>query len=230
MRALLIGHHDYDLIRIKRVLESHGWCTSHSEWLHREDDHSRYGLIDIIIISTNEGSPSPSELLTRLRSNGETAVIMVLGEFSVDERIKALGLGADDFLRRDEPGAIVLSRALALLRLRSKRFQPNYRIGNLEIDLIHRHATRAGSDLSLSQTEFQLLVLLAQNADSTLSRSDIIEHLWADSRTADDNTLDAHVSRLRRKLDSPFPDKMLFTIRGVGYRLTSPEEARAPAR
>lgn len=227
MRALLIGRNDGDLIRVKRVLESHGWSTGHSEWLHPDDDHRRYGPTDIIIISVNENAPSSSELLTRLRAQGETAVIMVLGDFSVDERIKALGLGADDFLRRDEPGTIVLSRALALLRLRSKRFQPNYHIGNLEIDLIHRHATRAGADLSLSRTEFQLLVLLAQNADKPLSRSDIIEHLWPESPTTDDNTLDAHVYRLRRKLDTPFTEKMLVTVRGVGYRLTSPALASA---
>lgn len=152
---------------------------------------------------------------------------MVLGEFSVEERIRALDMGADEFLRRESSSALVLSRALALLRLRSERFQPSYQIADLTVDLLHRRVSRCGRELALSQREFQLLVLLAQHAGRTLSRSDLIEHLWGQALSAEDNALDVHVSRLRRKLDGPFAQKLIRTVRGVGYRLSAPEASLA---
>lgn len=227
MKALLVGEQCADLIRIGRVLEGHGWQVETKEWMKCRLQGPPDGACDLVVAEVLTVDAGLQSLLENVRVRCEDTVIMVLGEFSVEERIRALDMGADEFLRRESSSALVLSRALALLRLRSERFQPSYQIADLTVDLLHRRVSRCGRELALSQREFQLLVLLAQHAGRTLSRSDLIEHLWGQALSAEDNALDVHVSRLRRKLDGPFAQKLIRTVRGVGYRLSAPEASSA---
>lgn len=217
MKALLIGETTHDLARIGRTLIGHGWQVETTSGL---DPEARALFADVLVVSVVRVDARVQALLERVREAGNRAVIIVLGALSVDERTRALDAGADDFVRREIPGAVFLNRVLAMLRLRSESFQPTYQLGELTVDVVHRRASRCGRELALSQREFQLLVILAQHAGRTLSRADIIEHLWGLDQTTDDNALDAHVSRLRRKLDAPFPLKLIRTVRGVGYRLS----------
>lgn len=226
MRALLIGGQNTDLTRFGRGLEDHGWHVSTTDWPGDvAGEASGTAPYDMVMIHVVAVDAALHALLDAIREYNDETVIVVLGEFSVDERTRALNFGADDFLGRDAPTTLLLSRALALLRLRTKHFQSSYLIGDLAIDLLHRQVIRSGHEIALSQREFQLLVLLARHAGQTLSRSDIIEQLWGQAQTADDNALDAHVSRLRRKLDKPFNHKLISTVRGVGFRLALPESA-----
>lgn len=219
MKALLIGEPKHDLARIGRVLEGHGWHVGTIDWLNDDDVPATF--VDVLVIGVMRVDRRLPALLKRLRERGNRAAILVLGPLSIDERTRALESGADEFLQREIPGSVLLNRILALLRLRSESFQATYQLGELTVDVLHRRASRCGRELALSQREFQLLALLAQHAGHTLSRGDIIERLWGLAQTADDNTLDAHVSRLRRKLDAPFPRKLIHTVRGVGYRLST---------
>lgn len=223
MRALLIGEHDTDLLRFWRGLEDHGWQVGTAAGMEYLGIGSTTAPYDMVIMAVDAVESKLQILLDAIREHSDETVIMVLGEFSVDERRRALNLGADDFLGRDTPATLLLSRVLALLRLRAKHFQSSYLIGDLAIDLLHRQVIRSGREITLSQREFQLLVLLARHAGQTLSRSEIIEQLWGQAQSADDNVLDAHVSRLRRKLDKPFERHMICTVRGVGFRLASPD-------
>ncbi len=228
MRALLIDQRSADIARFGRGLEDHGWrVTTIAMPDDVADDAIRTATYDMVMIDVVAIDAELHALLEVIRAHNDEAVVMVLGEFSVDERSRALNLGADGFLGRDTPITLLLGRALALLRLRAKHFQSSYLIGDLAIDLLHRQVVRSGHEIALSQREFQLLVLLARHAGQTLSRSDIIEQLWGQIQTADDNALDAHVSRLRRKLDKPFGGKMIRTVRGVGFRLAIPEQPLA---
>lgn len=223
MKALLLGEQTTDLIRVGRVLEDHGWQVEMSDWTMCQLENRAEGACELVVAEVVTVDAQLQTLLEKIRVHCEDTVAMVLGEFSVEERIRALNMGADEFLRREASGALVLGRALALLRLRSERFQASYRIGDLTVDLLQRRVSRCGRELTLSQREFQLLVLLTQHAGRTLSRSDLIEQLWGQGSSADDNALDVHVSRLRRKLDGPFANKLICTVRGVGYRLSTAE-------
>ncbi|WP_143269363.1 response regulator transcription factor [Mangrovitalea sediminis] len=227
MRALLIDEGGAELARFGRVLSDHAWQVSHRRWPTPEEFALLPTTVDMVLIAIAVVDQRLHDCLSLFRQRGDDAVIIVLGEFSVEDRIKALNFGADDFLRRESPGELLLSRALALLRLRSNRFKPHYEIGDLQLDLIHRRVNRSGTEILLSHREFQLLVLLAQHAGQTLSRSFMIEHLWGQDQAADDNTLDAYVSRLRRKLDAPFETRLVSTVRGVGYRLAATDNAPA---
>lgn len=222
MRALLIGEAHQDLARVGRTLNDHGWHADQQRWLERDQIPTSVLSLDLIVVGVTLVDDSLRELLQQTRLAGCDAVVIVLGEFSVEERINALNAGADEFLRRESPGSMILSRILALLRLRSGRFKSHYHLGDLHLDLIHRQVNRAGQEIALSQREFQLLVMLAQYAGKPVSRSFLIEQLWGQSQGPDDNTLDTYVSRLRRKLDGPFDGKMVLTVRGVGYRLITP--------
>ena len=128
-------------------------------------------------------------------------------------------LGADEVIAWDEPAALA-ERLSALVR-RRLGFDDLYRIGDLTVDLAQRSVRRAGRPVLLTQREFQLLLLLARDAGDILPRSAIIERLWDGDLAITDNAVDALASRLRRRLDGPFTEKMLHTVRGVGYCLAS---------
>ena len=224
MRALLIGEAHQDLARIGRTLTNHGWQTEQQRWLEPEHIPTGTQSLDLIVISVILVDTALKGLLQKVRLAGCDAIIIVLGEFSAEERIRALNAGADEFLCRESPGDMLLSRVMAFLRLRSGRFKSHYHVGDLHLDLIKRQVSRAGNDIALSQREFQLLLVLAQHAGQTVSRSFLIEQLWGQAHCPDDNTLDAYISRLRRKLDGPFAEKLVATVRGVGYQLVSDQK------
>ncbi len=140
----------------------------------------------------------------------------LIGAPSIAARLRALSMGASDFVPRAIPLDLLQARVAALLRLRRERFNPVYEVGGLVVDVLHRCVSEGGRELHLSPMEFQLLVMLAQNCGKTLSRSEIIETLWSDGGQNEDNTLENHVSRLRRKLQTP--ERRIVTVRGVGYR------------
>ena len=219
MKVLLIGDQNAVLARFTQALDGRGWMAKTYTTLDVDPQSLADAHYDLFIIEVSAVDMRLQELLDMIRRWGNDAVVLVLGDFSVEERTRALSYGADDFLCRETSGELLLARALALLRLRSKHFQSTYEIGDLMIDVLHRQVQRGGREIALSQREFQLLVLLARYAGQTLARSDIIEQLWGNARIENDNALDAHVSRLRRKLDKPFQQKMISTVRGVGYRL-----------
>ena len=217
MKVLLIGEQHAHLLRVRRILEEQGWRVDVRDDMFAAGEPETY---DVVVVQPS--SQRPDELqseLAGIRRQVMDAILVVLGEFSVEERARALRMGADEFLQGGTPATLLLARLLALLRLRSSRFRPVYEIGDLVVNLVQRRVSRSGRDVMVSQSEFQLLVLLVQNAGQTVSRSQIMEQLWGRNVTAEDNSLDAHVSRVRRKIDGPFTDKLIVTVRGVGYQL-----------
>ena len=130
---------------------------------------------------------------------------------------------ADEPQDRPEPVLLItpditaealFSRLAALLGLSNV-----YRFGDLTIDVGRRRVQRGGRDMLLSQREFQFLLILAQESGSILPRSALIDRLWRDDVSIGDNAVDALASRLRRRIDGPFGDKLIHTVRGVGYCL-----------
>lgn len=158
-------------------------------------------------------------ILTALRQAGKaTPVLFLTALDSVAARVKGLELGADDYLVKPFAFSELLARIRSVLR-RSQQVAALVRIGDLEIDTGRQRARRAGQVLELTPKEFLLLTLLARHVGETLSRQLIGEHVWGVRCAGDSNVVDVHVRRLRAKLDDPFEQKLLHTVRGLGYVL-----------
>jgi two-component system copper resistance phosphate regulon response regulator CusR len=219
MRCLLIGRPSSPFHRIERLLMNFGWQVT----VYEPDQTLSWTEDDIFTCDVAIMDGAGDDLngrLHRVRGIASNPIIFILGEFSVEERTRALTAGADDFLHWAVSGELLMSRLHALLRLRSNLFQSFYRLGNLEVDVEHRRVRWAGEEIAVSQREFQILTLLAQNANTTITRSELLERVWKNDAMTEMNALDVHISRLRRKLINITRFRFIETIRGVGYRLT----------
>ena len=154
-------------------------------------------------------------------------VLMLTARDKVEDRVRGLELGADDYLVKPFAFAELLARVGALLRRGTGGgAQPatQLSLSDLELDLISRRASRAGERLDLTAKEFNLLALLLRRRGQILSRTTLAEQVWDMNFDSDTNIVEVAVRRLRAKLDDPFPHKLLHTVRGMGYVL----EDRAP--
>jgi two-component system copper resistance phosphate regulon response regulator CusR len=159
-------------------------------------------------------------ILTWLRQSGsQTPVLILTARDSVEDRVTGLELGADDYMVKPFAFAELLARVRTILRRPPLREPATLRVGDLELDVAAHRAARSGHRLDLTAREFVLLSLLARKAGEVLTRTMIAESVWGMGFGGDTNVVDVSVRRLRTKLDDPFPQKLLRTVRGVGYVL-----------
>jgi two-component system, OmpR family, copper resistance phosphate regulon response regulator CusR len=159
-------------------------------------------------------------VLERLRATGDrTPVLCLTARDSVDDRVRGLDLGADDYLIKPFAFAELLARLRAVLRRGSERTEAVIRIADLEVDFTARRASRSGNILDLRPKEFALLAVLARRPGHVLSRAAIVDRVWDAAFEYDSNVVDVQVKRLREKVDGPFAIKLIHTIRGAGYAL-----------
>ncbi len=153
------------------------------------------------------------------KKDKSTPVLFLTARDSVEDRVKGLELGADDYLVKPFAFSELLARVRVVLR-RSPAQQPQeIEIADLHIDLLKRKVKRAGQQIELTQKEFILLALLAQRSGDVLSRTMIAEQVWDMNFDSDTNVVDVAIRRLRSKVDDPFVYKLIHTVRGVGYVL-----------
>ncbi|MBA1244337.1 heavy metal response regulator transcription factor [Pseudomonas japonica] len=158
-------------------------------------------------------------VLRALRGRKQTPVIMLTARERVEDRIHGLREGADDYLGKPFSFLELVARLQALTR-RSGGHEPvQISVGDLWIDLISRKALRAGQRLDLTAKEFSLLTVLARRQGQILSKTAIAEMVWDVNFDSDANVVEVAIKRLRAKLDNPFEEKLLHTIRGMGYVL-----------
>jgi two-component system copper resistance phosphate regulon response regulator CusR len=178
---------------------------------------SRYDLVILDIMLPERDGWS---VLADLRAEkNQTPVICLTARDAVDDRVKGLELGADDYLSKPFAFSELLARVRTVLRRGPGRPVESVRIGDLELDLLRQKATRSGKRLELTPKEFLLLSLLARRAGDVLTRTSIAEQVWGMNFDCDTNVVDVHVRRLRSKVDDPFERKLIRTVRGVGYVL-----------
>lgn len=160
-------------------------------------------------------------IIERLRQQKkQTPVIILSAKRSVDDRIRGLQTGGDDYLTKPFSFAELLARVQALIRRSHHESEPtSLRTGDLSIDLLTREVARAGSKIELQPREFALLEYLMRNAGRVISKTMILEHVWGYDFDPLTNVVDVLVSRLRNKIDRGFESKLIQTRRGMGYVL-----------
>jgi DNA-binding response OmpR family regulator len=178
---------------------------------------------DVLIIDLGLPDQDGIDLILQLRRSGVTCPVLILSaRRSVDDRVKGLEQGGDDYLTKPFATAELLARLRNLLRRNSAAAveeATRLRILDLELDIIRRRATRAGEVLNLSQQEFVLLEYLCRHAGRVVTRSMLLSEVWGTRIQPDTNVVDVHIYRLRGKIDTEGRDPLIKTLRGVGYVL-----------
>ncbi len=182
-------------------------------------DRAQGGSFDVIILDVRLPGGSGFDLCGELRRGGATTPVLMLTALDgVDDRVRGLGVGADDYLTKPFAFRELVARLKALARRRPALSPARYRIADLEVDLGTRQVQRRGRPITLSAKEFALLELFVLNQGLVLDRSTITAHVWDDNHDPFANLLEVLVGRLRRKIDDGFEPKLIRTLRGAGYR------------
>jgi two-component system copper resistance phosphate regulon response regulator CusR len=174
---------------------------------------------DLVILDVMLPGLDGWELLRQVRNKGATPVMFLTARDAVEDKVKGLELGADDYLVKPFSYAELLARVRTLLRRGPPRDMDTFQVADLEVDVLRRRVTRQSDRITLTNKEFALLHLLVSRVDEVLSRTFIASHVWQMNFDSDTNVVDVAVRRLRAKVDDPYPVKLIHTVRGMGYVL-----------
>jgi two-component system copper resistance phosphate regulon response regulator CusR len=175
---------------------------------------------DLIVLDVMMPGRDGWSVLSSLRRAGrQTPVLFVTAKDGVDDRVKGLEGGADDYLVKPYAFSELLARIRSILRRGPTRQQETLTAADLELDIPRHRASRGGQRIDLTPKEFALLSLLVRRRGEVLSRTLISELVWEMNFDSDTNVVDVAVRRLRSKVDDPFDLKLIRTVRGVGYVL-----------
>jgi len=174
---------------------------------------------DLIILDVMLPGMDGWQLIKLIRMRGQTPVLFLTARDSIDDRVKGLELGADDYLIKPFSYSELLARVRSLLRRAPLRELEHYRLDDLEVDVMRRQVSRGGQRIVLTNKEFALLQLLISHAGEVMSRTRIASDVWNINFDSDTNVVDVAIRRLRAKIDDPFQHKLVHTVRGMGYKL-----------
>ncbi len=197
-------------------------------------DHVRDGLdgqhlaltenYDLLILDVMLPSANGWQILTAVRHAGkEMPVLFLTARDLVEDRVKGLELGADDYLVKPFAFAELLARVRTLLKRGRSREPDTLRIANLELDILRRRVSRDGKKIDLTAKEFCLLELLMRHQGEVLPRALIASQVWDMNFDSDTNVIEVAMRRLRAKVDDQFEPKLIATVRGMGYVMEAPE-------
>ena len=191
---------------------------------------AKAGHYDLMVLDVMLPGLNGWQVLEGIRRAGiETPVLFLTARDRVEDRVKGLELGADDYLVKPFAFAELLARVRSLLRRVHAGLEPTVlKAADLELDLLRRRATRAGRKIELTAKEFSLLELLLRRQGEVLPRSLIASQVWDMNFDSDTNVIDVAVRRLRVKIDDGFECKLIHTVRGMGYVLEAGPEGVTP--
>jgi two-component system OmpR family response regulator len=221
MRILLIEDDTKISSFIVKGLKAAGYAVDHAldgeKGLHMAlTEPYDTAIIDIMLPKLDGLS-----LIEKMRREKiRTPVIILSAKGTIDDRVKGLQTGSDDYLTKPFAFSELLARVQALIRRASGLSEPTrLTVGNLSMDLLTREVTRAGKKIELQPIEFSLLEYLMRSAGRVVSKTMIMEHVWDYNFDPQTNVVEARICRLRDKIDRNFDKKLIHTVRGVGYVL-----------
>ena len=221
MRALLIEDDRSIAEFVLRGLKEAGFVVDHQSDGEAGLEAAIGQPYDVAIVDLMLPRRDGLSIIDELRRRGvSTPVLILSARRSVDDRVKGLQAGGDDYLTKPFAFAELVARVQALVRRSTRSPEPTtLRVDDLLLDLLSRRITRGGVAIDLRPREFALLEYLMRNAGKVVSKTMILSHVWEYSFDPQTNIVDVLVSRLREKIDRPFEKKLLQTVRGVGYVL-----------
>lgn len=178
---------------------------------------------DLVILDMMLPDMDGLRVLEKIRNRKSNPPVLILSaRGAVEDRVKGLELGADDYLTKPFAFVELLARVRVLLR-RGQPTPERLAVGELTLDCIRRKVTRSGDTIDLAPKEFSILEYLMRNKGRPLSRTMIVEHVWDMDYDGLTNIVDVYIRHLRSKIDDRYPAKLIHTVRGVGYMLELPE-------
>jgi len=222
MRILVIEDEAKLADYVKRGLSEAGYTVD----VARDGIEGRYlateGDYQLVVLDIMLPGVDGFGVLAALREKRNTPVLMLTARDLVEDRVRGLQAGADDYLVKPFAFSELLARVAALLRrgpAHNESTNAKLTVNNLEMDLLGRKAWRDGQRLELTAKEFALLALLARRKGQILSRTTLAEQVWDMNFDSDTNVVEVAIRRLRAKMDDPFRPKLLHNVRGMGYVL-----------
>ncbi|MES2918729.1 MAG: heavy metal response regulator transcription factor [Pseudomonadota bacterium] len=211
---------------LKQGLTEAGYVTDWVRDGRAGQDQALADEYDLLILDVMLPELSGWEVLEAIRAAGKAMPVLFLtARDQVEDRVKGLELGADDYLIKPFAFAELLARVRTLLRRGKGREPDTVQVADLELDLRRRRAIRAGKRIDLTAKEFALLELLMRRQGEILPRSLIAAQVWDMNFDSDTNVVEVAMKRLRNKVDTDFEPKLIRTVRGMGYVLEAPVDA-----
>jgi two-component system OmpR family response regulator len=221
MRALIIEDDRTIAEFVMRGLREAGFAVDHEADGEAGLEAALQQPYDVAIVDLMLPTRDGLSVIDALRKRGATTPVLILSaRRAVDDRVKGLQAGGDDYLTKPFAFAELLARVQALVRRASRTPEPTtLTVEDLVLDLLSRRVTRGGAAIELRPREFALLEYLMRNTGKVVSKTMILSHVWDYNFDPQTNVVDVLVSRLREKIDRSFEKKLLHTVRGVGYVL-----------
>ena len=219
MRILLVEDDRKIVSFILKGLKAEGFAVDHAadgeNGLHLALTEPYDAAVIDIMIPIKDGLSLIEEMR---RESIKTPVIILSAKSSVDDRVRGLQTGGDDYLTKPFAFSELLARIQALIRRSSEQSEPTkLTVADVTMNLIAREVVRAGKKIDLQPLEFSLLEYLMRNAGRVVSKTMIMEHVWDYYFDPQTNVVESRIYKLREKLDKSFPTKLIHTVRGVGY-------------
>lgn len=218
MRVLIVEDEPKTAAYIRKGLMEHAFVVDVAgnglDGLHL----ATTGHYDLVLLDVMLPGADGWTVLQALRRQKDTPVFFISARDEVADRVKGLELGADDYLVKPFAFSELLARVRTILRRGAAKVDPTVQVADLRIDVVRRRVTRGGQRIELTAKEYALLDYFVRHASEVVSRTLIAEHVWDMHFDSDTNVVDVAVRRLRAKLDDPFDQKLIHTVRGVGYR------------
>ena len=226
MRILVVEDEKRIADFLSRGLESGGYAVDVAETGTAALENAHAVEYDLIILDLGLPDIDGLQVLQKLRNRKTSPPVLILSaRDAVDDRVKGLELGADDYLVKPFAFVELLARVRALLR-RGQPTPERLQVGDLSLDCIRRKVTRGGENIELAPKEFSILEYLMRNRGRPLSRTMIVEHVWDMDYDGLTNIVDVYIRHLRSKIDDRYASKMIHTVRGIGYMLDTQEKTQ----